>query len=512
MIQHIGQLLPRHAKYRPAHVALITEGKSHTYADLYEAINEISIALLKSGLKKGDHFATVLPNGFALMALYWAAAQTGTVIVPMSPLLQTAGLISLLNDSDSKKLFIDSSLSESLIEALPLLHHLDTEDVIIVGSQVRGFQNFKHFASKEKSTFSPIVDLAGSDVFNIMYSSGTTGAPKGIIHTHEIRANYCTGFASSLRISPESIILHTGSIVFNGAMIDLMPWMYVGATYILHTSFDVEAMIETIASQNVTHVVMVPAQIIAILNHPKFDPNKLQSLEMILSVGAPLLMEYKERLNTVLPNRFYELYGLTEGFATVLDSTVSMKKTGSVGTPPPFYEMKILRPDGNECEVGEAGEIVGRSPVMMPSYYKRPELTAETIRDGWLYTGDVGKVDADGYLYLVDRIKDMIIVGGVNVYPKDIEEIAIQHPDLTDVSIFGIDDDRWGEVPIAAVILKKNLNADIEQLKSWINDRVAGKFQRIHDVFIMNDFPRNIAAKTLKREIKQKYLDQVQTS
>lgn len=507
MIQHIGQLLPRHAKYRPTHVALITEGVSYTYADLYEAINEISNALLKSGLKKGDHFATVLPNGFALMALYWAAAQTGIVIVPMSPLLQTAGLISLLNDSDSKKLFIDGNLSESLIEALPKLDHISLSDVITVGIEVKGILNFNQFTSEKSPKFSYKAELKGHDVFNIMYSSGTTGLPKGIIHTHEVRANYCTGFASSLRISPESIILHTGSIVFNGAMIDLMPWMYVGATYILHTSFDVEAMIETIASQNVTHVVMVPAQIIAILNHPNFDPKKMQSLEMILSVGAPLLMEYKERLNEVLPNRFYELYGLTEGFATVLDSTMSMEKTGSVGTPPPFYEMKILRPDGSECDIDEAGEIVGRSPVMMPSYYKRPELTAEAIRDGWLHTGDVGKVDADGYLYLVDRIKDMIIVGGVNVYPKDIEELIIQHPDLADVSVFGIHDDRWGEIPVAAVIIKKEFELNKDQLKSWVNERVAGKFQRIHDIFIMDDFPRNIAAKTLKREIKQKYLE-----
>ncbi len=513
MYQHIGQLLPRHAKYRPDHIAFKTEGSSYSYANFQNEINRLGHAITMAGLKKGDHFATILPNGFAQMALYWAAAQTGTIIVPMSPLLQASGLQSLLNDSDSKMVFADSSFAEIFKTILPDLDQISMNRVILVGQdQKEEYQTFDAFM--ETGSTAPLQDanISGDDIFNIMYSSGTTGAPKGIIHTHKVRAYYCTGFASAFRISPESVILHTGSIVFNGAMLDLMPWMFVGATYILHTSFDVEAMINTIADEKVTHVVMVPAQIIAVLNHPKFEPEKMKSLEMILSVGAPLLLEYKERLNVLLPDRFYELYGLTEGFATVLDKTVSMEKTGSVGCPLPFFEMKILRPDGSECDIGEAGEIVGRGPMTMPSYYKRPELTAETIKDGWLYSGDVGKVDEDGYLYLVDRIKDMIISGGVNVYPKDIEELVIQHPDVIDVSVFGHEDDRWGEIPIAAIISPKGKELDKTALIEWTNERVAAKFQRIHDIFIMDDFPRNIAAKTLKREIKENYKKAVKNS
>ena len=171
------------------------------------------------------------------------------------------------------------------------------------------------------------------------------------------------------------------------------------------------------------------------------------SLQMILSLGAPLHREYKDRLNRLLPHRFYELYGLTEGFITVLDRDDAQRKAGSVGVPPPFYELRIVGDDGHDLPPGETGEIVGRGPITMPGYYGRPDLTAEALRDGWLYTGDLGYVDADGFLYLVDRKKDMIDSGGIKVYPRDIEEIAARHPAVREVAVFGIPHDKWGETP-----------------------------------------------------------------
>jgi acyl-CoA synthetase (AMP-forming)/AMP-acid ligase II len=284
-----------------------------------------------------------------------------------------------------------------------------------------------------------------------------------------------------------------------------MPTIFVGGTYVLLKEFEPVNYIETIEKEKVTHIMVVPAQVVAILNAPNFSYDALKSLEMILALGAPLHKEHKEALNKRLPGRFYELYGLTEGFVTILDKFDYERKPESVGTPPPFFKMKILDESGREVSAGEVGEICGNGPILMPGYYKRPDLTAETIKNGFLHSGDVGYVDDDGFLYLVDRKKDMIISGGVNVYPRDIEEIVVQHPDVREVAVFGIPHAKWGETPVAAVTLLKFGSITAEALKDWINERVAAKFQRVSEVVVMEDFPRNVAGKILKRVMREPY-------
>jgi acyl-CoA synthetase (AMP-forming)/AMP-acid ligase II len=226
---------------------------------------------------------------------------------------------------------------------------------------------------------------------------------------------------------------------------------------------------------------------------------------MILSLGAPLRQVHKDTLARVLPDRLYELYGVTEGFITVLDRADAVRKAGSVGVPAPFYEMRILDEQGRECAVGEVGEIVGRGPVTMAGYAGRDDLTAETLRDGWVFTGDLGYVDDEGYLFLVDRKKDMIDSGGVKVYPKDIEEIACTHPEVREAAVFGIPHDKWGETPLAAVVLHAHARVSAEGLCDWINARVSARYQRVDRVVIMPDFPRNAAGKTQKRDLRLPY-------
>lgn len=507
----IGSLLPRHACYRPDHTCFVLGDRRFSYRAFNEEVNRLANALLDAGLTKGDKFATVLPNRLEMMVAYWAAAKTGLVIVPCSPLLQAAGLTSLLNDSDSMLVIADQSFADTFDAIGGQLHGIGPENIILVGGSTGLYRSVGELTSAASADNPPDAELEGSDVYNIMYTSGTTGAPKGIVHTHMVRAMYCALFATAWRMTPESVVLHAGAIVFNGAMLDLMPWMYVGGTYILHETFDPARVIRDIASEGVTHIIMVPSQIMALLNHPEFEPEKLASLEMIQSVGAPLLLEYKKRLNEVLPGRFYELYGLTEGFVTILDRNDSLRKAGSVGCPPPFFQMRIRDADGRDCPPGEVGEICGRGPILMSHYYKQPDLTAEAIRNGWLHSGDLGYVDEEGFLYLVDRKKDMIISGGVNVYPKDIEEIAIQHPEVRDASVFGVPDEKWGETPVAAIITTKGEETDTKQVRDWINARVGAKFQRLSDLFVLADFPRNVAGKTLKRDLRDQYLGAVRS-
>lgn len=515
MKPHLANLLAHHARRCPEQIALSFDGgcdagaeRDLTFAELQTRANRLANAWLDAGLKPGDKVATLLPNSVELVTAFWASAVSGIVIVPCSLLLQANAVATLLRDSESKSVIAHASCAE-VLDSIRAQLNIDGDKFVLTdgdGDTRPGFITYAQFTARA-STATPATNAAidGDAIYNIMYSSGTTGLPKGIVHSHAVRAMYGALFANAWRMTPESVVLHAGALVFNGAMLTFMPWLALGCRLVLHAKFDAAQFINAIEAQRVTHIVLVPAQIIELLNCAAFSPAKLASLQMLCTVGAPLHMTDKRRIVEQLPGRLYELYGVTEGFMTILDKTDAPRKLESVGCAAAFTEVCILDDNDNPCAPGVIGEICGRGPLLMAGYYRRPDATAEAMRGGWLHSGDLGYMDADGFVYLVDRKKDMFTSGGVNVYPRDIEEVVARHPGVAEVAVFSVADAKWGEAAAAAVTGAHDLDAD--ELAAWVNARVDAKFQRIKAAFVVDEFPRNAAGKILKRELQARYGD-----
>jgi acyl-CoA synthetase (AMP-forming)/AMP-acid ligase II len=422
-------------------------------------------------------------------------------------MLTAAQVATLLDDSGASVLFAGEATRPLADEALAHLGDGAERLLLVDGEAGAGWQSLAGWLDGADEGEPPVRYDLGDD-FNIIYSSGTTGTPKGIVQTHRARQHWSYSNALELRMDHASVALATTSLYSNGTWFMLLPPLFVGATVVVMDGFSPEAFLDLVARERVTHTFMVPTQYIGVLESAALPGADLSSLRYMLSAGSPLRQDTKEAILEHLGPGLFELYGFSEGFATICRPEQQHKR-GSVGTPVIGFDLRIVDDEGRELPANEPGEIVGYGGGLMKHYHNRPAETEAAIwRDErgrtFLRSGDIGKVDEDGFLYILDRKKDMIISGGFNVFPKDIEEVVGAHPAVSDVTVIGIPDPKWGETPLALVIPVAGSEADPDALLAWANERLA-KAQRLKAVELREDFPRNALGKVIKRELRAPY-------
>lgn len=494
-----------HAKWKGARTALVCGERRLSWAQLDQRVGRVANALRAAGLARGRKVALLMGNAPEFVEVLLGTVRAGGVTVPLSPTLTPESVALLVQDSGARHLVVGSGL-EGLVT--PVRGHLADVDVISVGQEPT-FKSYEAWlAAAEDAELGVTPDL--TDDFNIIYTSGTTGTPKGIVHTHYARSMFAHMLALEFRFDTAAVAVLTTPLSSNGSWMLLLPALTLGATVVVMEKFEPRAFLDLVAREGGTHTFMVPPQYAAVLALPDFGAFDRSSLRLLVSAGAPLSAPLKAQILARFGPNLLELYGLTEGIATTLKPEHVAAKLASVGTPTFGCDIRVVDDAGQEVPRGEIGEIVGYGPALMREYHGRPDATREAIwRDergrAFLRTGDIGRLDPDGFLSILDRKKDMIVSGGLNVYPSDLEAVLVTHPDVADVAVIGVPHDKWGETPLALVALRAGAASDEVTLLAWANERLA-KHQRLHAVELRSSIPRlPPLGKIPKKELRAPY-------
>jgi acyl-CoA synthetase (AMP-forming)/AMP-acid ligase II len=350
--------------------------------------------------------------------------------------------------------------------------------------------------------------MAPGDLFDIIYSSGTTGMPKGIEHDARFRSRQIDRLGR-IGCGPGAVSLISTPIYSNTTLVALLPALCLGSSVVLMKKFDEAGWLKLAERHRVTHAMLVPVQIRRLLDHPDFDRTDLSAFEVKLTTSSPLPAATAAETLRRWPGRLVMIYGMTEGgVSAMLDCGAHPDKLHTVGRVVPNAELRIIGEDGRELPPGETGEVVGRSPTVMLGYRNAPDKTAEIVwtspeGEAFLRSGDMGRIDEDGFLVLLDRRKDMIISGGFNIFAVDLEGVLARHEQVAEAAVVGVPSARWGETPVACVVLRPGATVNAEELRHWANDQL-GKNQRLAAVEIMESLPRNAVGKVLKRELRDR--------
>lgn len=496
-----GDLLKRNATLHPDRVALTDPGGSLTWREFDDRIDRVAARLQADGVGKGDAVAILGQNSVGYALAYCAAIRIGAVAAPLTGSATPAAIGAMIADSATRHLCLDAVAGERLAGApIPAGIRRIALDESAAGEPLSVWM-------APAGTRPDPVAIAPDDAFNIIYSSGTTGSPKGIVQSHAMRTGHIRRSLAS-GYEGDAITIVSTPLYSNTTLVSFIPALAGGGRVILLPKFDARRFLEIAATEGATHAMLVPVQYQRIMALPDFEAFDLSRFRHKSCTSAPFAAALKADIVRRWPGRLVELYGMTEGGGTcILLATEHPDKLHTVGQPAPGHDIRLIDEAGNEVPSGGMGEVVGRSDAMMTGYRNQHAKTREAEwhdAEGhrFIRHGDVGRFDEDGFLILMDRTKDLIISGGFNIYPSDLEAELMREPAIADAAVVGIASERWGETPVAFVVLR-DTGADADALLAAVNARL-GATQRISAVHLLDELPRSPIGKVLKRELRDR--------
>ncbi|MEV4105135.1 acyl-CoA synthetase [Nonomuraea sp. NPDC049649] len=502
--QHaIGDLLRRSAARYPAKTAVVYGELRQSYADLDRTVNRTANALAARGVRKGDRFAILSHNNHAFVVAYFALARLGAISVPINFMLGPEEVAYILEHSGATGMLVEEAL-------LPVARSAAGERVAVrgvIGAGRDGWESFGDWAAHGDDA-EPGVEIGDDDPIQLMYTSGTESRPKGAtLSSRSLISQYVTCVVDG-EMSGDDVEVHALPL-YHCAQLHcfLTPGVYLGATNIVLPGADPAGILAAIEAERATKLFCPPTVWIGLLRHPDFDRRDLSSLRKGYYGASIMPVEVLKEIAARLPNvRLFNFYGQTEmaPVATILRPEEQLTRLGSAGRPALNVETRIVGEDGEPLPPGEVGEIVHRSPHAMLGYWNDPEKTAEAFRGGWFHSGDLGVMDEDGYLSVVDRKKDMIKTGGENVASREVEEAIYQHPAVAEAAVFGVPDEKWIEAVTAAVVLREGASLTAEELVAFLRERLA-PFKTPKHVRFVESLPKNASGKVLKRELREAF-------
>ena len=505
MSQNVGQFLTRRARRDPGLEALVepSSGRRFSFEELNARSNRVANAMSDLGVSKGERVGLLLMNGVEFVESFFAVGKIGAVNVPLNWRLVPDELEFILSDSGVRILVYSVEFSEAAAE-LRARGSTAIEHWIEVGGEGGGdVIGYDAWMSKGAS-LEPEATASGEDLLFIMYTSGTTGLPKGVMHSHETVQWMTFTMSATSDMHHADRYLNSLPLFHVGALAPVIGAVYAGATVMMMKAFDPNLSWEIITDEKVTTTLMVPAMLQFMLAVHDPEKHDLSCLRWAMSGAAPVPVNLIHACMEI-GIEIRQVYGLTEtcGPACLITSQDAIERVGSTGRAFYFTDVRVVRPDGSDTDPGESGEVIIRGPHIMLGYWNRPEATAETIVDGWLHSGDVATMDAEGFVTIVDRVKDMLISGGENVYPAEIENVILGHPKVADVGVVGIPSKKWGESPLAVVV-----RGDESLTEKEVLDHCEGKlapFKVAKAVEFVEEIPRNPSGKILKRELRERF-------